>query len=211
MARQLHKQAELPKDQKNIQEMVHLAEILKTNTRALTNSQVGPIASSMTIAVMKTASNTTPQIAPVLINLINGEGKQAGILTRTKSLVTSPTSWPQRKKSTINMIFTTNDIRKYSKVTENYLNKKSSMEVNQFLSPKVLAKIAVKHEGLWLARNRTLLADSTMNPGLINPILRYNQSPLTIALVKHNHTRNDKMEPARPSSCFHNGPKQDQT
>ena len=211
MARRLHKQAELQKEQKNIQEMVHLAEILKTNTRILASSQVGPITTSMSIAAMKKASNTTPQIAPILLNLINGEGKQAGILTKTKSLVTSPTSWPQRKKATINQIFTTNDIRKFSKVTENYLNRKASLEVNQFLSPRVLARIAIKHEGLWLARNRTLLANNTMNPGLINPVLRYNQSPLTIALVKHNHTRNDKMEPARPSSCFHNGPKQDQT
>ena len=50
-----------------------------------------------------------------------------------------------------------------------------------------------------------------MNTGVINPVLRYNRSPLTIALVKYNHTINDNHEPARPSSCFHSGHKQNQT
>ena len=140
------------------------------------------------------------------------EDKQGeGILNKTRSLVTSPTSWPSRKKHTINNIFNTNDIRRSSSITENYLNKNTSNEVQQFLSPKVLTKIAVKHQGLWLAKNRTLLSNSTMNTGVINPVLRYNRSPLTIALVKYNHTINDNHEPARPSSCFHSGHKQNQT
>ena len=45
----------------------------------------------------------------------------------------------------------------------------------------------------------------------LNQILRFNCSPLTISLVKHNHSINDNHEQARPSSCFHSGVKQNQT
>ena len=76
---------------------------------------------------------------------------------------------------------------------------------------RYLKKIAVNHQGLWLANNRTLLSNSTLKRGFINPILRYNRGPLTISLVKHNHSINDNHEPARPSSCFHSGYKQFQT
>ena len=80
---------------------------------------------------------------------------------------------------------------------------------SQFLSPKTLSKIAVHHEGLWLAKKRTLLQDASLKRGLINPI-RYNRSPLTIALIKYSHYINDKLPPNRLSSCFHTGPKQNQ-
>ena len=211
ISRQLHKWAELPRDQKNTKAMIQLANILKTNIRILANSQVSPITTSMAIAAMKTATKTTPEIRPILIATINGDQEGGGILKKTRSLVTSPNTWPTRQKHTINHIFNTNDIRKFSCITENYLNQKASNEVQQFISPKVLTQIAVKHQGLWLAKNRTLLSNSPMNSDGINPILRYNRSPLTIAMAKFNHTINDKHEPARPSSCFHSGYKQNQT
>ena len=78
------------------------------------------------------------------------------------------------------------------------------------MSPRTLSKIAVFHQGLWLAKNRTLLQDASLQRGLINPILRYNRSPLTIALVKYSHYINDQLPPNRLSSCYHTGPKQNQ-
>lgn len=90
-------------------------------------------------------------------------------------------------------------------------NVKTSNEVSHFVSPKALSKIAVFHKGFWLAKNRAMLSNSNLSREVINPILRYNKSPLSISLVKHSHNLNDNHAPARPSSCFYTGYKQSKT
>ena len=61
----------------------------------------------MAIAALKVASKSSIEIQTILTKLINGEPTEDnkeidGILKRTKTLVTSSTSWPARKKYTIN-------------------------------------------------------------------------------------------------------------
>ena len=218
MARFLHLQTQLPKAEMKQEYMVQIANTIKYNTRILASSKAAPVVVSIAIAALKTASQANPQLRVVLTKLLDGETPRATekentspILKRIKTLVASPNTWPKREKYTINKIFNTNELRTFSKVTENYLNQKASKEVEHFISPKILSKIAIKHNGLWLARNRTLLYNSSVYKERINPLLRYNRSPLTIALAKHNHYVNDKHEPTRPTTCMHTGVKQNQT
>ena len=84
----------------------------------------------MAIAALKVASKSSKEIQTILTKLINGEPTEDnkeidGILKRTKTLVTSSTSWPARKKYTINMLFNTNEIRKFSSLTENFFKQES--------------------------------------------------------------------------------------
>ena len=90
-------------------------------------------------------------------------------------------------------------------------NVKTSNEVSHFVSSKTLSKIAVFHKGFWLSKNRAMLSNSNLSREMINLILSYNKSPLSISLVKHSHNLNDNHVPARPSSCFHTVYKQNQT
>ena len=196
--------------------MIKWAKILQFNARILASTQAAPVVISMTISVLRRAAKEDEDIKKVLRDLVNGQPESnlkranSQILSKVTSIVTSSSTWPTRTRHTILEIFNSQEIRNFTKITESYLNRKASEECAQFLSPKTLRRIAIHHEGLWLAKNRTLLHDSSLKRGLINPILRYNRSPLTISLVKYSHYINDKLPPNRPSSCFHTGPKQNQ-
>ena len=216
LSRQLHNQMQLPQHQRDIHQIVKWAESLQFRARIMSTTQAAPVAVSMVISVLLKASKEYREIGKILKDLIDGQPRSSQkrahhpILSKMDSIVSSPTSWPTRVRHTITQIFTQAEIREFTRVTEHYLNKKASKECAQFLSPKTLQKIAVFHQGLWLAKNRTLLQEASLKRGFVNPILRYNRSPLTVALVKHNHYINDQLPPNRLSSCYHTGPRQNQ-
>ena len=140
----------LSQAEQNHKYMMQLANTIKFNTRILASSQAAPVVVSMAIGALKTAAKSNNQIQSILRALIDGDQTPGDrrkatppILERIDALVTSPDSWPSRQRYTINMIFDTNEIRKFSSITENYLNKKASKEVEHFISPKVLSSIAV--------------------------------------------------------------------
>ena len=216
-ARSLNKLLQSPTTKQSLPLMIQLATTLKNNARPLATSQLGPISTSIAISELMHAATANQQFQTILDKLLNGEEQTTSnhqtsrppILKSTPTLVTCPNSWPSRAPNSISKIFNTTSIRYFTRITEEYLNKKSTEEVKHFIAPRTLRKIAVEQNNLLLARNRALLPDQNLMKDTINPILRLNSSPLTIALVKHNHTLADAIN-QRPSSFSHRNWKSDQ-
>ena len=78
------------------------------------------------------AAKEDEEIKKVLRDLVNGQPESSmkrakdQILYKVTSIVTSPTSWPKRTCHTIMQIFTSKELRIFTKIAEAYLNKKAS-------------------------------------------------------------------------------------
>ena len=107
ISRQLHRQADLPKQQRNIQQMIKWAKILQFNARILASTQAAPVVVSMAISVLRRAAKEDEEIRKVLRDLVNGQPEsnlkraKDQILSKVTSIVTSPMSWPKRTRHTI--------------------------------------------------------------------------------------------------------------
>ena len=132
------------------------------------------------------------------------------ILKTVRSLITSKYNWPRVPRWSIAQIFNTDTIRTFTKVTDKYLNNLASREVEFFIPKRTLHRIAIKIDGVWCGKNKALSHNSQLKKDKINPVLRFNRSPLTIALAKHSHTMYDRKFVNRPTSTTHIGWKENE-
>merc|ERR1711888_2690 len=218
LARSIERAFEDTPSQESTDQLRDLASTMIRNSRILAKSKAGPVVCSITISAL--FSGLTSHHRDVIFSLCQEfiEGKPGlhiedifkPICKRVESLVTSPNNWPQAPKYSIFGIFDADTLQFFTRVTDMYLNKKSSEEIDQFVDKSTLKKIATKHHGLWSAKNKALSHNSQLRRDLINPILRHSHSPLTIAVAKYSHTLYDKAFITRPSASVHVGWKEDQ-
>ena len=120
--------------------------------------------------------------------------------TLSKRWHTSPTTWPALKL--VQLLLTTIFLYYYGSLPQ--------QKVEQFIPKKILNSIAVKTNDIWCAKSRVLLQNANLKRDTINPVIRFNRSPLTIALVKHSHNLYDRHFINRTSACSHVGWKKNQ-
>ena len=217
IARTMEKEFKNPPSLHNTTALRKSSAILTRNARALATSPAGPLTCSITFSVFYSGFRSPKRdiISPFFLEFMEGKlGDDKKVILRpvlqlVKTLVTNPHNWPQVPKHSISEIYTTDNIQFFTKVTEMYLCKKSSAEIDHFTDKSTLKKIAVKHQNLWCSKNRALSHESQLKRNQINPILRHSHSPLTISLAKHSHTLYDKAFVNRPSSSVHVGWKED--
>ena len=212
LARKLQLEFDTLPSESSSQKIRSSLSILTRNSAILASSSAGPLACSITISVMFSGLQSTKSnlVQPIYHTYFTGSMTSKPILKTVRSLITNRYNWPEVPKWSISQIFNTETIRMFTKVTDRYLNNLSSREVEYFIPKKILHRIAVKIEGVWCGKNKALSHNSQLKKDKINPILRYNKSPLTISLAKHSHTLYDRKFVNRPTSATHIGWKENE-
>ena len=215
-ARKFHSEIANPPSKESLDTIRVLLKKLTYNSAVLASSPAGPLACSIVISAMLSGlhSDRVNTVQPVLHNYLNkprpGNGQTKPVLSIVHSLVTSKDNWPSPPTVSISQLFDAQTIQSFTRITDNYLNSTSSKEVEHFIPKKILDKIATKLNGIWCAKNRALSQHSQLKRDKINPTLRFNKSPLTIALVKYAHSIHDNTFGNRPTSMTHTGWKENQ-
>ena len=212
LARSIQIEYDSPASEASSQKIKNILITLTRNSSILASSSAGPVACSVTLSTMFSGvqSNRSAIVNPFLQTYLSGTKTRRPILKVVRSLITNPYNWPTVPRWSISQLFTAETIKVFSKVTDRYLNTLSSREVEHFIPRKTLHKIATKIENIWCAKNKALSLNSQLNRDLINPVLRFNKSPLTIALAKHSHTELDKKFINRSTSSTHIGWKENE-
>ena len=215
-ARKLQSEIATPPSKESYHRVRTLLARLTYNSAVLATSPAGPLACSIAISSMFSGvhSSRVDIVQPVLQTYLTkprpGNPHIKPVLSIVQSLITNKDNWPKPPRSSISQIFNAQTIQIFTKITDRYLNSIASKEVEHFVPKKILNKVAVKMEGVWCAKNRALSQHSQLKRDRINPILRYNKSPLTIALVKYSHSLHDNSFNNRPTSNTHVGWKENQ-
>ena len=212
LARSVQIEYESSASEVNSQKIKDILFTLTRNSAILASSSAGPLACSITLSAMFSGlqSEKSAIVSPFLQTYLSGTTTSKPILKIVRSLITSPYNWPAVPRWSVSQLFNANTIKIFTKVTDRYLNTVSSREVEHFIPRRTLHRIATKIENIWCAKNKALSLNSQLNRNLINPVLRFNKSPLSISLAKHSHTELDKKFVTRPTSATHIGWKENE-
>ena len=155
LARKLQLEFDALPSEESSQRIRVLSNMLTWNLTVLAKSSAGPLACSITLSVLLSGlqSPKSHLVLPVYQAYITGKPgmgriESKPILKVVSSLITNKDNWPRVPRWSISQIFSTETIQTFTKVTDRYLNAKSSKEVEYFVPKKILHRVAVKIEDI---------------------------------------------------------------
>ena len=173
-------------------QIISMISTLCFKAKQFRNTQFAPISAGIVISVPMLLRNLPK--SDLVNDLINEFHYLLNQLKSTLSVhVTNDTNWPSRKRYSICDVYYDKEELLYGRLcANNYIGKKTSSELEQFLTPSQLAKLGTKVNRIYVANTRVTFSnrDTGIFPAV--PFLLHYLSPIAWSIATHIHFQDFK-------------------